>query len=165
VNRKGQAAMEYLMTYGWALLVIVIVIAVLIVMNPLKPAAQCLFDQPGFACNQPSVPVITASTGMLNGKLTNGQQATIKIYNVTCTDSRTAPASPTFVAEANAVKITSEAQAELNTMFGGVKCLKGTALVGAEDFNGKLYVFYKFADDASTYPMRSVSANLVTKGQ
>jgi len=33
-KKTGQAAMEYLMTYGWALLVIVIVIAILLIMNP-----------------------------------------------------------------------------------------------------------------------------------
>lgn len=35
-NLKGQAAMEYLMTYGWAILAIVLVIAALIFLNPFR---------------------------------------------------------------------------------------------------------------------------------
>ncbi len=36
LNKKGQAALEYLMTYGWALVVIAIVIGVLIFMGILR---------------------------------------------------------------------------------------------------------------------------------
>ena len=36
--KKGQGALEYLMTYGWALLVIVIVVAALYAMGILNPA-------------------------------------------------------------------------------------------------------------------------------
>ncbi|MBI2079285.1 hypothetical protein HYT84_00850 [Candidatus Micrarchaeota archaeon] len=49
---KGQAAMEYLMTYGWAILVIVIVIAALLFLNPFKAPETCLFQQPGFTCSE-----------------------------------------------------------------------------------------------------------------
>ncbi|MBI4209886.1 MAG: hypothetical protein HY544_00040 [Candidatus Diapherotrites archaeon] len=39
-DRKGQSALEYLMTYGWALIVIVVVIAALYFIIP-KTQAQC----------------------------------------------------------------------------------------------------------------------------
>ena len=38
MNKKGQGALEYLMTYGWALLVIVIVVAALYAMGVLNPS-------------------------------------------------------------------------------------------------------------------------------
>lgn len=38
--QRGQSALEYLMTYGWALIVIVVVIAALVVLVP-KPAPSC----------------------------------------------------------------------------------------------------------------------------
>ncbi len=38
MNKKGQGALEYLMTYGWALLVIVIVVAALYAMGILNPS-------------------------------------------------------------------------------------------------------------------------------
>jgi hypothetical protein len=47
-SRKGQAAMEYLMTYGWAILVIVIVLAALYYFLPKSPEV-CMFP-PEFAC-------------------------------------------------------------------------------------------------------------------
>ncbi len=58
--RKGQAAMEYLMTYGWALLVIVIVIAILLVIlgRMVKGTPDCTFESAGFVCNQPTPPQI-----------------------------------------------------------------------------------------------------------
>jgi len=164
---KGQAAMEYLMTYGWALLVIVIVIAVLIVMNPLKASPQCLFDQAGFACNQPNVPVITAANGTLSGKVTNGQQASIKIYSVSCTTNRTAPAAPAATATVLAT-LASQQQSDLGLPPLSVRCGKtdGTYVYATgEDFNGKLYIYYKFSDDGASYPYRLASANLVARAQ
>jgi len=43
INQRGQSALEYLMTYGWALVVIVIVVAalVLLVGNPAQAADTC----------------------------------------------------------------------------------------------------------------------------
>jgi len=70
--RKGQAAMEYLMTYGWALLVIVIVIAILLVIlgRMVKGTPDCTFESAGFVCNQPTPPQIRdcRSVFLPNGK-------------------------------------------------------------------------------------------------
>jgi len=53
MNKKGQSAMEYLMTYGWAILVIIIVIAVLFYIGVLNPKnitpTSCTFP-PGISC-------------------------------------------------------------------------------------------------------------------
>ena len=50
---RGQSAMEYLMTYGWAILVIIIVIAVLFYIGVLNPRnvtpTSCAFP-PGISC-------------------------------------------------------------------------------------------------------------------
>ena len=52
-TKRGRAAMEYLMTYGWAILVIVIVITILAFYLPqlIKTPEGCLFSQPGFSCS------------------------------------------------------------------------------------------------------------------
>ncbi len=51
---KGQAAVEYLMTYGWALLALVIVVGVLLTSGLLSPsylvAEECSFGN-NFPCN------------------------------------------------------------------------------------------------------------------
>jgi hypothetical protein len=50
-QRKGQAVMEYLITYGLALFVILIVLAILVavVLPQLKAPESCQFSQPGFS--------------------------------------------------------------------------------------------------------------------
>jgi uncharacterized protein (UPF0333 family) len=53
VQKKGQAAMEFLMTYGWALLVVLIAIGALAffgVLNPSKFLPNSCSLAPGFAC-------------------------------------------------------------------------------------------------------------------
>jgi len=52
-GRRAQSAMEYLMTYGWAILVIIIVIAVLFyigILNPTNVAPDSCTMPPGLAC-------------------------------------------------------------------------------------------------------------------
>ncbi|HLC72256.1 MAG TPA: hypothetical protein VJH37_01620 [Candidatus Nanoarchaeia archaeon] len=54
IQKKGQAAMEFLMTYGWALLVVLIAIGALAffgVLNPSKFLPNSCTLTPGFACN------------------------------------------------------------------------------------------------------------------
>ena len=54
IQRKGQAAMEFLMTYGWALLVVLIAIGALAffgVLNPSKFLPNSCSLAPGFSCN------------------------------------------------------------------------------------------------------------------
>ncbi len=41
INNKGQSALEYLMTYGWALVVIIIVIAALFAFGIFNPPMNC----------------------------------------------------------------------------------------------------------------------------
>jgi len=52
--RKGQAAVDYLATYGWALLLLVFVIIVLYSTGVISPerfvSQECVF-QPGFSCD------------------------------------------------------------------------------------------------------------------
>jgi hypothetical protein len=51
INQRGQSALEYLMTYGWALVVIVVVVAalVLLVGNPAQAGDTC--SGPGSGLN------------------------------------------------------------------------------------------------------------------
>ncbi len=90
--------MEYLMTYGWALLVIVIVIAVLIYINPFRAPEQCVFDQAGFLCQKPILQVSglapdgsTKVAGLFHATLVNGDRKTIVIEAISCVKGRTSP--------------------------------------------------------------------------
>ena len=52
--KKAQAAMEFLMTYGWAILVVLLAIAALAYFGVLNPGkylpSSCTFNQPGLSC-------------------------------------------------------------------------------------------------------------------
>lgn len=61
--KKGQAAMEFLMTYGWAILVAIITIGALAyfgVLNPKFGPDTCIFSTPGFACKDSAVSFVGA---------------------------------------------------------------------------------------------------------
>ena len=49
MERKGQAAMEYLMTYGWAILIVIIVAAALYALGVFNPATWTGSRATGFA--------------------------------------------------------------------------------------------------------------------
>jgi len=70
--KKGQAAMEFLMTYGWAILVVLIVIGALAYFGVLSPTQflprRCHFTQ-GLTCTDH---VISQANGNLTILVTNG---------------------------------------------------------------------------------------------
>jgi hypothetical protein len=54
VKKRGQAAMEFLMTYGWALLVVLVAIGALAffgVLNPARFLPETCTITPGISCN------------------------------------------------------------------------------------------------------------------
>ena len=102
MRKKGQAAMEFLMTYGWAILAAVIVIAVLAsfgVFSPSKYVPQtCVISAP-FGCvkNQ-----IAASDGgdTITLVITNGGGEDLYVNSTTisgCTLNSTTPVSYTHL--------------------------------------------------------------------
>ncbi len=74
--------MEYLMTYGWAILIIAVVLAALFSLNVFNAGASlgtsCI-GQPGFSCTSP----VVNSAGQLSFSL--GQGIGYSVYNVVAT--------------------------------------------------------------------------------
>lgn len=83
-NKKGQAAMEFLMTYGWAILAAVIVIGALAAFGVFNPSTyvpnSCTLAAP-FGCNAG----IVNTTGVFI-ELNNGAGETLMITNFTVSD-------------------------------------------------------------------------------
>jgi len=79
MNNKGQAAMEFLMTYGWAILVVLIAIGALAYFGVLSPGrflpTTCTLA-PGFACGEFKVTVTD-----LNGSSAGTQTNVIQLRN------------------------------------------------------------------------------------
>ena len=73
ISKKGQAAMEFLMTYGWAILVVLVAIGALAYFGVLSPGKflpeSCLLS-PGFACTD--FKVVAGATSTWTIKVQNG---------------------------------------------------------------------------------------------
>ena len=87
VNKKGQGALEYLMTYGWALLVIVVVGAALFALGVLNPTTYTQKSCRGFNFFQYQDQQLTPTK--LTMQILNGAQPAT-ITNVTVTGDSTA---------------------------------------------------------------------------
>lgn len=86
--KKGQAAMEFLMTYGWAILVVLIAIGALAYFGVLNPSrflpASCTL-MPGMSCDA----FIVNSTG-ITMKVTNGMGSDLtSVQMTTASDAST----------------------------------------------------------------------------
>lgn len=85
MKRKAQSALEYMMTYGWAILIIVIVAAVLYSLGIFSPSSSAGNTITGFA---PFVGLAATcnSTGFYL-KLGNNAGASVTFYNLSATTS------------------------------------------------------------------------------
>ncbi|HLP79060.1 MAG TPA: hypothetical protein VK158_00335 [Acidobacteriota bacterium] len=88
INKKAQSALEFLTTYGWAFLVILIMIGALSYFGVLDPARflpdKCVATT-GFACLEVRVTSATptAGTGHIMARVVNGGGKTITLDNLT----------------------------------------------------------------------------------
>ncbi|MBN1940623.1 MAG: hypothetical protein JW772_00410 [Candidatus Diapherotrites archaeon] len=75
MNNRGQAALEYLMTYGWALVIIVVVAGILffIISSPAGGVSCTSSDPAKMAVQAANIP----ATGTANVKVLNGTGGTI----------------------------------------------------------------------------------------
>src|SRR3989338_8170279 len=88
MKKKGQAALEFLMTYGWAILVVLVVIGALAYFGVLNPSIllpeKCTFGA-GLGCQDF---LITSESGAANSValvLENGLGSSINVQKVTLT--------------------------------------------------------------------------------
>jgi len=154
--RKGQTAMEYLMTYGWAILVIMVVLAVLFYLGILNPRGitptQCSFPA-GLTC----ITWKLYTTGGLYLKIGQGTGRTINITGVVCTmNSSYVPGGTIYYnpQPTNQILVPSASQAVIADTAAGlnlnINCTneQGQLITGTigDSYNGKLYVNYTETD-------------------
>lgn len=128
-NKKGQAAMEYLMTYGWVLISILVIIAVLIssgIFNTGKFINQECKITPDFPCLTPVREQI-GGTYKIRFNVTNGLGHTIVLQGIKMRDLTTgveinnAGGSPTGYVN----------------VVGSLRLSPGDSIVVAAEFNGQ----------------------------
>jgi hypothetical protein len=83
-NRRSQSALEYMMTYGWAILIIVIVAVILYSMGIFNPSSSITTTITGFQKTPVSSAIFTDNGG-LSLSVQNSVGYPIKITNITAT--------------------------------------------------------------------------------
>lgn len=156
--RRGQTAMEYLMTYGWAILIIMVVLAVLFYLGVLSPVvpSQCTFAA-GITCTTTKLHV---ADGRLTLEIGQGTGHTINVTGVTCTQNTSqayATGGSIVYNPADSVVIASGSKAFVadGRSAGGtgrynVTCTGAngeflTPSLGGQ-YNGRIYINYTEAD-------------------
>ena len=86
VNNRGQGAMEYLMTYGWAILVVMIVGVVLWQLGVFNVGQGNLVTT-GFVKMQPLTPSVAYRNNNFTVSFMNALGTTIKLKNITLNES------------------------------------------------------------------------------
>ncbi len=172
-SKKGQAAMEYLMTYGWAILIIVIVLAILMYyFTSIKPPETCIFAQPGFRCDVKK-PVIVSEDGTNDVyvifRLDNQQGQSVIIKGYLCTTKSAGDVKKAdFYTVSGIDPIPSGGSFEFseeNTDFGAkVYCVDDTGatvvMTPNSDFKGTLGILYNYHQEVSGAPERMATATL-----
>ena len=91
---KGQSAIEYLMTYGWAILIILIVAGVLAWYGFFNPAASLPATKQGFSEVDVVSPWDLNSTDYLRMAVENRVGQPINITSVSVNEGNSVPSSP-----------------------------------------------------------------------
>lgn len=124
--KKGQAAMEFLMTYGWAILAAVIVIGVLASFGVFSPSkyvpTSCVLSAP-FGCDKNQVAATTTTVSLV---VRNGGGESMDISDVTISGCGSDTTGYTL--------------ADQGTQLIAVTC--GSALASGSKFTGDLKVTY-----------------------
>jgi len=155
MNKKAQAAMEYLMTYGWAILVIAIIFAILFIyIKPFGAVESCVPSSPAFSCQQ----VILTSNGIVSAKIISGVPNRITITSIGCGQGSNAPQNPVKLSQPEVVSQGSYISALWGS--GTVQC-PAVGNVGST-YNGKLYIKYKDADAPSSVPEKELQVSFIT---
>lgn len=96
--KRGQAAMEFLMTYGWAILVVLIAIAALAyfgVLNPSKFLPNSCTIAPGIGCDEFKIETASAQLLLRNGMGRDLYNVTVEVAG--CTESLEADGNATWI--------------------------------------------------------------------
>jgi len=160
--------MEYLMTYGWAILVIIIVIAVLFYIGVLNPRnvtpSSCTFP-PGISCVSYK---LVANTGQLSLTLGQATGHSMQILGIKCTKEIGVPVATGNTTSGWATNGDNIPIGEQRLIHSTIQCydINGTVAVSGstaqlgEFYKGKIWIWYNETDTGVT---RTAIGDLATK--
>jgi len=161
VKIKLQAAMEYLMTYGWAILIIALALGVLYSFGILSPETlkpQICSLSPPFYCSDQYL----TTNGFLTLKIAQGSGSTVKINKIACVDKSLLnknglPSNPSYwSSNIGSVYIPSGSQQTV----GGVICYSSSG----NQYNGKIGSVFSGAIIANV-TFTSTNVNILSVGE
>lgn len=174
--KKGQAVMEYLITYGLALFVILIVLAILVavVLPSLQAPETCQFTQPGFGCSTKKHVLVADSSNNVRVlfQLDNQQGKSVEILDVMCSSAGPANVRKSDVDSADPSAFVEQMAAGTSRSFGGsasdlteeIPCYdeqgNQLTLTAGSAFKGSLAVVYRFTEDVPSAPTRLAVATV-----
>jgi hypothetical protein len=136
MKRRAQGALEFLMTYGWAFLVILIMIGALAYFGILNPTKflpdKCVFGPP-FACATGDIAMTHSATGTVVLKMTNNYGSAIKVFGAAATTDITGGCTADVICVDSADADCGDA---------------GEALGGASNLDGAAAAAYTWAEGA-----------------
>jgi hypothetical protein len=186
-SHKGQAVMEYLITYGLALFVILVVLGILfaVILPMLKAPKTCSFTDPNFSCDQKEHSLV-AATGSNNVRmlfqLDNVGGKSVQIIDVLCTTKGTNNVVAADFKNAlqgvalnklnlgSGQSMTYGGTGSTATVDNEIACYKddGTSrvvLTPNSAFRGTLAVLYKNIDEVPGAPQRIATATVTATVQ
>ncbi|MEM0149119.1 MAG: hypothetical protein QW346_02540 [Candidatus Micrarchaeaceae archaeon] len=144
-HKKLQSAMEYLMTYGWAILVIAVVLGVIFALGLFSPSTfagtECLLPA-GFGCTN----IQLSSAGVMTITIVQSMNIPLNVTAVGCnTQQTTADMQPPYSPTSNQVRMQSGKSYTFN-----IQCYSGGATYAqpiGSLFEG--YIAINYTDDVS----------------
>jgi len=156
VKKRGQAAMEFIMGYGWAILVVLVAVGALAYFGVLKPdkllPRKCVI-QPGIHCEDFKVQEDSATFLLKNALGKNMEILSIQVEHCTGTDSGTILNDQTtqFVVDGCTNTADEKFKAEMNISYsldGGLARVKKGNIVALVEEGGII----SLSDDFSENP-------------
>jgi len=132
MKKKGQAAMEFLMTYGWAILAAIIVVGVLwyIIGDPGNLAGNNFQISTPFVTNAMSITAGAAGAGTIELEVKNGRGE-----DITITQVKIAPECANVIVDTADVALADGA-------IGAVTVTCPLALVSGDRINSAVTIYY-----------------------
>lgn len=152
-SRKGQAAMEFLMTYGWAILVVLVVIGALAyfgVLNPQKFLPKKCQLPVGLTCVDHKLSITVANSVIL---LNNGIGTDIRITRI-----KFAAETALYSCDSGVLAAIVPAGDTYTHTFAGVQCVNNGGTAGLR-IKGPLQVDYT---SLQTNIAQSVNGTMIT---
>jgi hypothetical protein len=136
------------MTYGWAILVIVIVLAALLYLNVFNPPTPdyCTF-QTGILCT--GLHATVQPSGALSISVTNGLAETVMLCNLACDDSISTPPVMQECSSGGSAAVLKTGESGKVTFANSGPCTdaSGNAYPVGGRYRGKIYLMYSAAGD------------------